>query len=329
MKCAYLGGAMLASLPLTSLSLAVSGRPARAADSPAIRVEYVAPPAPECASADAFQRMIGANAAEASRARTEWRYSVRVERSGEGYVGTITAESGMRSLRASTCDAVVVDLARLIGGGEVAETAPTESPLPDVAIESTPPDAAPSLMAPRADATPSVDDVSRAPERHAKADWRIGLRAQAWNHGAAAYGVDHAQSYGAVAVASVELPWGIFHKTLFEGAAGAMDSSAPAEHLTYYVLDTQACLVDVAFGASGVSLLGCLRLAGAWFKAEGPYGPEPGGAFWPGAGGRLRWQSEGPLFLELHANGVYGTVSGPEVNSPGWLDVGATVGMRL
>jgi hypothetical protein len=72
-----------------------------------------------------------------------------------------------------------------------------------------------------------------------------------------------------------------------------------------------------------------MRLAGGYFQAHDQYGVEPGGALWAGIGARLRWQTRGPLFFEGHANGVYGTVSGPEVDNPAWLDLGVSLGVRL
>ncbi len=100
------------------------------------------------------------------------------------------------------------------------------------------------------------------------------------------------------------------------------------EHLSYYVIDTQACLLDMPIGA-GLSVLGCLRLAAASFQEMDSFGGGSGGTLWFGAGGRLRWQSPASLFLEVHLNAVYGTVSGGEGTRPGWADVGATIGFRL
>ncbi|HEX7603084.1 MAG TPA: hypothetical protein VF316_15815 [Polyangiaceae bacterium] len=122
---------------------------------------------------------------------------------------------------------------------------------------------------------------------------------------------------------SIELPWGL-RKTMFEVGAGAMVSGP----LTYYVVDTQACPLDWPLGQSGVTLLGCGRVAGAAFKASDGFGTQ-GGALWFGAGGRLRWQPGSSFFVELCLNGVYGTVSSGESNQPAWVDAGATVGFRL
>jgi hypothetical protein len=127
---------------------------------------------------------------------------------------------------------------------------------------------------------------------------------------------------------SVELPWGV-RKTLFEIALGGMDSSSPIEHLSYMVLDSQACLLDLPLG-SGFSALGCLRIAmGSFTAVDSIYGQNNGGALWFGAGGRLRWQSRSSIFLELNLNAVYGTVSSGEDTRPGWGDAGATLGLRL
>jgi hypothetical protein len=290
-------------------------RAARAEDARPVVVEYIAPPPPECASVDTFQAAIAAEVALGPRARSDWQFAVRVVPGEGGYTATLTSGATTRTVHGRTCDDTTSTLAHLIAG-----TGPDALP--------PPPSEAPS-PAPTPPAAPAVDQAPPPRERDGKAEWRLGGRFQAWSHGAAAYGNSSATSLGGMGVLSVELPWGIFHKTMFEAAGGAMESSAPGTSLTYYVIDTQACLFDLALGASGLSLLGCLRLAGAWFKATDSYGPEPGGALWFGAGARLRWQSAGAVFLEGHLNGVYGTVSGPEVNKPAWLDLGATLGVRM
>jgi hypothetical protein len=106
------------------------------------------------------------------------------------------------------------------------------------------------------------------------------------------------------------------------------DTSITA-HLTYYVLDTQSCLVDLPLGA-GFSALGCLRLAfGSFQWSETNFPSNGGGALWFGAGARLRWQSQESLFLEVQLDAVYGTVSSGEDTKPGWGDAAATVGFRL
>jgi hypothetical protein len=301
--------------PLLVLALLAPERAARAEDPRPVVVEYVAPLPPECASVDAFQATIAAEVARGPRARSDWQFAVRVVPGEGGYTGTLTSGATVRTVHGRTCDDTTSALAHLIAG--------TES---EAAARPPPPSEAPSPGAPP---PPAVDEASSSPGHDSKAAWRLGGRFQAWTHGAAAYGSSGAMSLGGVGLLSVEFPWGIFHKTMFEVAAGAMDSSSPGAHLTYYVVDTQACPFDLALGGSGLSLLGCLRLAGAWFKATDSYGPEPGGALWFGAGARLRWQSTGAVFLEGHLNAVYGTVSGPEVNDPAWLDIGATLGVRL
>jgi hypothetical protein len=144
---------------------------------------------------------------------------------------------------------------------------------------------------------------------------------------------------------STELPWG-FRKTMFEVGFGVMSSNATngpgprapgvtypgpgpfAAHLTYYVLDTQSCLIDLPLGA-GFSALGCLRVAAGSFQwTEAPYS-NGGGALWFGVGGRLRWQSPQSFYLEAQLNAAYGTVSAGEDTKPGWGDAAAGVGFRL
>jgi hypothetical protein len=313
----------LAGGALLSLSFFAFEATAGAGEPRPVMVEYVAPPPPECASIESFQAMVTAEMAHGPRSRDDWQFAVRVWRDGGGYAGTVTTAAGARTVQGPTCDDTTAALAQLIAGTEAEPAAlpplPPRPPEPPPIVAEAP--------------VPAISDqASSATEPDTKARWRLGARFQTWTHGAPSteFGSASAMSVGGMGVASVELPWGIFHKTMFEAAAGAMDSSSPAAHLRYYVVDTQACLVDVALGSSGLSLLGCLRLAGAWFSAtDATYGPEPGGALWAGGGVRLRWQSEGSVFVEAHLNGVYGTVSGAEVNDPGWADVGAMVGLRL
>jgi hypothetical protein len=121
---------------------------------------------------------------------------------------------------------------------------------------------------------------------------------------------------------------------MFELAAGAMSSQSGGIPLNYLVIDTQTCPLDVPLGDTGLSALGCVRLAGASFKTaaffygNGGMVPQDGGALWFGAGARLRWQTAS-LFFEGSLDAVYGTVSGGESTSPGWVDASAGVGFRL
>jgi hypothetical protein len=110
-----------------------------------------------------------------------------------------------------------------------------------------------------------------------------------------------------------------------------MESSLQAR-LVYYMTDFQLCPFDLGIGASGVSLLACARVASAWFQSTGTSSGVAGGegaAFWSGIGARARWQSASPLFLELHFNAMFGTVSAQESADPGWVDAGALIGARL
>jgi hypothetical protein len=304
MKLGFLAAAAIA--PLTFFA---SERVAAAEEPRPIKIEYFAPPPPECASVEAFRERVSAEVAREPRARTDWQFTARISRVGggyRGYRGTLATASAARDVAAPTCDETAAALARLIAADE--------------------PDAAPATLT---EAT-TADETAPSPKRGPHTELRIGARAQAWTHGTPGFAGGAPMSYGGAAVVSGELPRGIFHKTLLEGAGGVMVSTAPGQHLTYFVVDLQVCPIDVSFGESGVSLLGCNRLAGAWFQSmSNLYGYEPGGALWFGTGARLRWQSGSPLFVELHANFVYGTVSGPEVPDPAWFDSGAMVGARL
>jgi hypothetical protein len=162
-------------------------------------------------------------------------------------------------------------------------------------------------------------------------EWRVGVRGLTTDHGL------DSPTLGWLAFGSVELPWG-FRKMMFEVGAGTFSDMfsgvgpafAPSPGITYLVLDTQSCLIDLPLGDSGLSFLGCVRVAGASFKTHS-YGAErgSGGALWTGAGGRIRWQTPIALFLEVNIDAVYGTVSGGESVHPGWLDLGASLGVRL
>ncbi len=306
--------ALLASAALVP-SLLLLERVAAGDDARPIQIEYVAPAPPECPSVEAFRERVSADLAREPRAHTDWQFKARIGRAEDGYAATLSSESGTRAVRANTCDQAAAAIAALIAGvaPEPADTTPMAmTPQPPAEARSNP-----------------AADVEPAPRREKKTDWRVGARAQAWTHGAPSYGGPQPMSYGGMGVVSAEIPRGIFRRTLFEAAAGVMESNTFAEQLTYYVVDLQVCPVDVEFGHSGVSLLGCNRLAGAWFHTRDLYGDGPGGALWFGTGLRVRWQSESPIFVELHGNAVYGTVSGPENPDPGWIDVGAMAGARF
>jgi hypothetical protein len=165
-------------------------------------------------------------------------------------------------------------------------------------------------------------------------EWRLGAKAIVSNHG----GNGLYEMGGGMGALSVELPWGL-SKTLFELSAGTMVNltgpggalaPVPATYQRYDILDTQACLLDLPIRTTGLTVLGCLRVAGAIFHTTfGGAGTSSGGAFWPGGGLRLRWQSPVAVFVEVEADAVYGTVSGGESVTAGWADMTATAGVRL
>jgi hypothetical protein len=144
---------------------------------------------------------------------------------------------------------------------------------------------------------------------------------------------------------SVEVPWG-FHAMMFEGGIGASfaNGSTPREwgppsfgpttlvqsSLTFVIVDTEACLLDVPIGESGFSVLGCLRIAGGTFSGSGgAVYPSGGLALWGGLSTRLRWQSPIRLFFEVNFDAMYGTISDLADNSPGWFEGGASLGVQL
>jgi hypothetical protein len=100
--------------------------------------------------------------------------------------------------------------------------------------------------------------------------------------------------------------------------------------LTFVIVDTQACLLDVPFGESGFGLLGCLRVAGATFSGSGgAVYPTSGLAIWGGLGTRLRWQSSIRLFLEVNVDAMYGTISDAADSRPWWFESGASLGFQI
>jgi hypothetical protein len=292
-------------------------------DTPVI-VAYVAPT--ECASVDAFQVLVATEIARRPAADRTWRWSVHVRSRGSVYEGTVTSEDVERLVTAASCDDVTAALARVIADGESA--LPPLPPPPAPCSEPPPaPPVAPSL--------PPPPDADRDVRPSSGAEWRLGARGELTNHGSneTAYGapLGAAPVTGGMATLSLEVPGG-FRKLEFEVGAGRLSSAGNAP-LTYTVVDTQACLVDVPFGTSGFSALGCLRLAGAAFSApfvlDGVAIPQNGGALWVGAGGRLRWQARMGVFVEASVTGMYGTVSGGESTTPGWVDAGVGAGFRL
>src|ERR1019366_3042514 len=109
-------------------------------------------------------------------------------------------------------------------------------------------------------------------------------------------------------------PWA-FHKTMFELGLGAFTQSPRIPYqslgswtIVYVVLDTQACFLDLPLANTGLSLLGCLRLARAPFQSPSPFtGPQraeagrrfqahSGGGLLAGAGSAPPWETPHPLF---------------------------------
>jgi hypothetical protein len=319
MKRPWLAGA---TALLASLSFQVS---AAAQVVQPLTVEYDAPA--ECASSLAFQKLLQAQIARFPEAQRTWRWAVRIHRQHGVYQGTLTSESGVQTTRACRCDDVAAAVALLIAEGEEA-TPSTEEPLPCAAPRPAPVAAPTSIEPPPAAAAPPPP-VDRGVDHPSHPEWRVGARAEFTNHG-----LDSTVA-GGMAVLSLEIPGG-FGKLMFEIGGGKLTSTDGASPLSYTVLDTQTCLLDVPLGDTGLSFLGCVRVAGAAFTAAPfyPYGggapiPQNGGALWGGVGARIRWQIPFGLFAEASLTGMYGTVSGGESTQPAWYDGALGAGWRF
>ena len=275
----------------------VGGASSARAAGPVI-VSYTAPP--ECASADAFHELLASEIARAPNPDRPWRFSITI-RHDEDYVGTIETESATREIHAPSCDDVTAALALVIATAEPALPAPP------------PPPVAPIVQA----AAPEPDHV--APRRRSLAAWRFGVSGQMWSDGS------QLQPVGAELTASYELPWGL-SKTMFELGAIAMfrsvivnttDNGSVTPPAPWLLLDAQVCPIDVPFGSSGFSVLGCGRAV---------VGSTGSLSAWGGGGGRLRWQSPWSLFVETHFNGLYGTRF---EGIPALMDFGGSLGFRI
>lgn len=97
MKCRFLFVKTAALLELISCAAFVSAQSER----PVI-LAYNAPP--ECASLEAFQELLGAEIARAPNPNRPWRFSVRIRRAGDRYEGTLTTETGVRTMTSARCD---------------------------------------------------------------------------------------------------------------------------------------------------------------------------------------------------------------------------------
>ena len=312
--------ALLFFSPFERVALAQSDPGAR----PVI-VQYVAPP--ECASNEAFQILLKTEIARSPNPARPWRFSVRILRQPGSYEGTLTTETGIRQVTASRCDDVTSAFAVIIA---MAEPEPSPEAAPPPPPPPLPPPPPPEAIAPPPPPVELLAPPDQAPPRGdqgSQREWRIGGRALGSNHGSG--------TVGGIGFGSIELPWG-FRKMMFEigvgalsGGLGATSQTSPPTGspgtISYIVLDTQACLIDLPIAQTGLSVLGCLRLAGASFKSNN----QGGGAFWTGGGPRLRWQSPVRVFLEVNFDAMYGTVSSGEGNNAGWIDAGLSLGIRL
>lgn len=288
-------------------------------ESPA-SLEYVAP-TPDCVSNDAFQGLVKAEIARFPSSDRDRRLSVRIVQQDGLYAGTLNTETGaVRTITAARCDDVTAALAVIIAVAEPPNAAPADPP------------------APPADGHAQVDlsqpnEPDREPAGSAsRLEWRVGARGFTSTH------PSWSTNVGGLGAVSIELPWG-FRKMMFEVGGGmSTDIGGSPWATTYLILDTQACLLDLPIGSTGLSVLGCLRLDGAEFRSSRVGGPAPlagvaptnnGGAFWTGASARLRWQSPVRVFVEGSIDGMYGTVSAGEDNEAAWVAVGLGVGLQI
>ena len=308
-----LAAVSFASLPLRPVFALAQG------ESPA-SLEYVAP-TPDCASNDAFQALVKAEIARFPSSDRHRGLSVRIVQQDGLYAGTLTTETGaVRTITAARCDDVTAALAVIIAVAEPSGAAPADTPTP------------PANGSAQVDLShPSEPD--REPAGSASGlEWRVGARGFTSTH------PSWSTNVGGLGAVSLELPWG-FRKMMFEvgGGMSTVIGGSPFA-TTYLILDTQACLLDLPIGSTGLSVLGCLRLDGAKFRSSrvgGPAAagvvafPDNGGAFWTGASARLRWQSPARVFVEGNVDGMYGTVSAGEDNNPAWFAVGLGVGLQI
>jgi len=308
------GAALLAGLCVGAPAEAQSDRP--------VTVEYDAPS--ECASSWAFRVLLETQIARYPDPGRAWRWAVRIHRQGAVYEGTLTGENGIRTAKACSCDDVTAVLALMIARGDPEAPGTTlecAAPPPPQAVAPPPTEPPP----PPAVAPPVVDKA----EHPARPEWRASARAEFTNHGTGT----SSTVAGGMGVLSLEIPGG-FDKLMFEVAAGKLSAQDGGTPLSYSVLDTQTCLLDVSLGTTGLSFLGCVRVAGAAFNAA-PYSyggvqyPQSGGALWGGLGGRVRWQIPFGLFAEASVTGMYGTVSGGESTQPAWYDAALSAGWRF
>jgi hypothetical protein len=336
MKLRFLFGLLttwLAFLPLAASARAQGERP--------ILVEYSAP-TPECRTSEAFQTLLRAEMARSSDVEHALRFALRTRRIPDGrYEGTLTTETGVRQVTAGRCDEVTASLAVIIAMAESSADVPAPSTPPAGPAPALPaPAAVPASVpaAPRSEPPPATDRKPDSGDQASPVKWRVGVRGFATNH--PSWGTPNP---GVMGFASVEGPWG-FHAMMFEGGIGTSfaHGSTPEElaptvgqltvqsSLTFVILDTQACLLDVPLGESGFSVLGCLRVAGAWFFGSGgAIYPSIGLAVWAGLGTRLRWQSPIRLFFEVNFDPMIGTISDAVDSRPWWFEGGASLGFQI
>lgn len=309
---------------------------AHAQDETPVVIEYVAPP--ECASTQAFHLLVTAQLARVPNPGRPWRFSVSIVHADDAYIGRLSTEGGTRMLHGGTCDEVAAALSLLIAmaapeltrAPEAAPPPPPPAPPPPPPPPAPPPVNPPLLLQPPS-FTERPHDAVEARTTSTTA-WRLGLRFQDWSK-------QNAYTTNGVSLAgSLEPTWGHYHM-LAEVSLGVFitpvsDPSAAinpqnAVTGTWAVLETQVCPLDIPLGSTGLSILGCGRMGAALtqFSNYRYISPLMG---WVGGGGRLRWQSPWRFYAEVHVSGVEVTQSAawPEAEM-GWLDVGATVGVRL
>ncbi len=326
------GVLMKLGLVMAVLATVTAAGVVRADDALPVVVEYVAPQ--ECAPNEAFHALLQAQLARTPNPERPWRFSVAVRHAEADYEGTLTFEASTRVLRARTCDDLVAALTLVIAMATPAT--PPVSPVPPVPHAPPPIELPPLTEAARLPAEVPrgvFRDHVEAPVNDAPA-WRLAARMQDWTNGA------WLSAVGPSGVVSVEPRWGSY-RMMFELGAGLLVSSftgldnwfppgtgttAAHHEIMWGVLDFQTCPLDLELGKSGFAVLGCGRLAGA---INHDVTGQSSGALFFGGGGRLRWQSPWHVFVEAHANGVWGTQSSPLYGSPGWMDFGGSAGVRI
>jgi hypothetical protein len=326
-------GIVLAAISSASLASAQAERP--------IVVAYDAPP--ECASHKAFQELLEAEIARSPNSARPWRFAIRIEHAGDTYEGTLTTETGSRTVTSERCDDVTSALAVIVAVADADATSPPAPAAPPplgsaASVPLPPPPARPIVLRSPAPAVPTPETrEAHEASTSTGVDWRLSGRPFLWSHGPS--DDFNGTIAGALGVFGVELPWGR-SKMMFELGIGWASSVGPNSgdnpsnalyvaygpgSIRYLLIDTQTCLLDLPLERTGLSVLGCLRVGAGSYRSNF----EAGGAYWAGPGLRLRWQSPLSVFLEVGGGLLAGTTTAGGANDPIWAEGSASLGLKF